>query len=51
MVQTAIILGVSRGTLYYWIKKSWLKPKRDNRGYPVFTVLDIENIIKWENQI
>lgn len=51
MVQAARILGVSRGTLYYWIKKSWIKSKRDHRGYPVFTTVDIENIIKWKNQI
>lgn len=51
MVQTAIILGVSRCTLYYWIKKGWIKPKRDYRGYPVFTTLDIEKIIKRKNQI
>ncbi|MDP2927625.1 MAG: MerR family transcriptional regulator [Candidatus Omnitrophota bacterium] len=49
MTQTARILAVSRGTLYYWIKKDWIKPKRDYRGYPVFTTLDIENIIKWRN--
>jgi len=51
MVQTAKILEVSRGTLYYWIKKGWFKPKRDYRGYPIFTTLDIENIIGWRNKI
>ena len=51
MTQTARILGVHRETLYYWIKKGWLKPKRDYRNYPVYTVLDIENIIKWKNSI
>ena len=51
MTQTARILGVHRETLYYWIKKGWLKPKRDYRNYPVFTVLDIENLIKWKNTI
>ncbi|MDD5015813.1 MAG: MerR family transcriptional regulator, partial [Atribacterota bacterium] len=50
MVQTARILQVSRGTLYYWIKKGWIKPKRDHKGYPVFTTIDIENIIKWKNK-
>ena len=51
MTQTARILGVHRETLYYWIKKDWLKPKRDYRNYPVFTVLDIEELIKWKNTI
>jgi DNA-binding NtrC family response regulator len=51
MTQVAVILGVHRQTLYYWIRKGWLKPKRDYRNYPVYTVLDIENIIKWRNSI
>jgi DNA-binding NtrC family response regulator len=51
MTQTAKILGVHRETLYYWIKKRWIKPRRDYRNYPVFTVLDIENLIKWKNTI
>lgn len=51
MIQTARILKVSRGTLYYWIKKGWIKPRHDYRGYPIFTTLDIENIIKWRNKI
>ena len=51
MTQTARVLGVHRETLYYWIKKGWLKPKRDYRNYPIFTVLDIENLIKWKNTI
>jgi len=51
MTQAARILGVHRETLYYWIKKGWLKPKRDYRNYPIFTVLDIENLIKWKNTI
>lgn len=29
MAQTARVLGVHRETVYYWIKKGWLKPKRD----------------------
>lgn len=51
MTQTAKILGVHRETLYYWIKKGWLKSKRDYRNYPIFTVLDIEKLIKWKNTI
>ncbi len=51
LTQAAGILGVHRQTLYYWIKRGWIKPKRDYRNYPVYTVLDIENIIKWRNSI
>ncbi|MFA5089738.1 MAG: hypothetical protein WC510_01735 [Candidatus Omnitrophota bacterium] len=49
--QTAKILRVPRQTLYYWIKKNWVKPWRDYRRYPVFTVFDIQKIIKWRNTI
>jgi DNA-binding transcriptional MerR regulator len=51
MMQAASILGVHRQTLYYWIGKGWIKPKRDHRNYPVYTVLDIENIIEWRNSV
>jgi transcriptional regulator with PAS, ATPase and Fis domain len=51
LTQAAHLLKVHRQTLYYWIKKGWLKPKRDSRNYPVCTVLDIENIIKWRNTL
>ncbi|MBU1922809.1 MAG: hypothetical protein KJ710_00900 [Candidatus Omnitrophica bacterium] len=49
--QTAKILDLPRQSLYYWIKKGWVKPRRDCRRYPVFTVFDIEEIIKWRNTI
>ena len=49
--QTAIILKVPRQTLYYWIKKGWVKPKRDYRNYPVFTVFDIGDIMKWRHRV
>ena len=51
ITQVAAILGVTRQTIYYWIKKGWVKPKRDYRNYPVFTVLDIEDLIKWKNTV
>ncbi len=51
MTQTAKVLGVHRETLYYWIRKGWIKPKRDYRNYPIFTVLDIESMMKWKNRI
>ncbi len=44
-------LGVARQTLYYWIKKGWVKPKRDYRNYPVFTEEDIRSIQKWRNTL
>lgn len=49
--QAAKILNVPRQSLYYWIKRGWVKPRRDYRCYPVFTVFDIEEIIKWRNTI
>lgn len=49
--QAAKILNVPRQSLYYWIKKGWVKPRRDYRRYPVFTVFDIEEIVKWRNTI
>ena len=51
LTQAAHLLKVHRQTLYYWIKKGWLKPKRDSRNYPVCTVLDIENLVKWRNSV
>lgn len=51
MTQTARILRVHRETLYYWIKKGWIKPKRDHRNYPVFTVLDIQGLKRWLNSV
>jgi len=44
-------LNVTRQTLYNWIKKGWIKPKRDYRNYPVFTNGDIENIKEWKNKL
>jgi transcriptional regulator with PAS, ATPase and Fis domain len=51
LTQTARILNMTRQGLYYWIKQGWIKPKRDYRNYPVFTVFDIQEIIKWRNTI
>ena len=51
LTQAAHLLKVDRQTIYYWMKKGWVKPKRDYRNYPVFTVLDIENIIKQRNSV
>jgi len=51
LTQAAHLLNVHRQTIYYWMKKNWVKPKRDYCDYPVFTVLDIESIIKWRNSV
>jgi len=44
-------LGITRQTLYNWIEKGWVKPKRDYRDYPVFTKEDIKNIEKWRQEL
>lgn len=49
--QAAKELGVTRQTLYYWIMKKWIKPKRDYRNYPVFTEEDIKNIQEWQDKL
>lgn len=51
LTQTAHLLKVHRQTIYYWLKKCWVKSKRDYRNYPVFTVSDIESMIKWRNSL
>jgi len=44
-------LGLTRQGLYYWIKKDWVKPKRDYKGHPVFTESDLIKIKKWKNKL
>lgn len=44
-------LGVTRQTVYYWIKKNWVTPKRDYRSYPVFTEKDLKSIKKWQHTL
>ena len=51
ITQAAKELGVARQTLYYWIKKGWIRPKRDYRNYPVFTEIDIKKTEKWRNTL
>ena len=46
LTQAAKEMGIHRQTLYYWIKKDWIKPRRDYRNYPVFTVLDHSGVEK-----
>ena len=49
--QAAKELGITRQGLYYWIKKGWVKPKRDYRNYPVFTKEDIKSIKDWRERL
>ena len=51
MVEAAKQLSVTRQTIYYWIKKGWVKPKRDYRDFPVFTDADIRNLKKWKEKL
>lgn len=44
-------LKVVRQTLYNWIEKGWIKPKRDYRNYPIFTAEDVEKIKKWRDKL
>ena len=49
--RTAERLNVHERSVRYWIKKGWVKPKRDYRNYPVFTDSDIEKIREWRNKL
>lgn len=51
ITHTSKQLGVTRQTLYNWIEKGWVKPKRDYRDYPVFTDKDIKDINKWRETL
>ncbi len=51
LTEAARQIKVHRLTLYYWIKKQWISPRRDYRGYPIFTKVDVKKIIRWRNKI
>ena len=51
MTELAEKLNISRQAIYKWIKKGWIKPKRDYRDYPVFTEEEVKKIIKWKATI
>ena len=51
ITHTAKELCVTRQTLYNWIEKGWIKPKRDYRNYPVFTKDDIKGIEQWRRKL
>ena len=44
-------LNVTRQTLYNWMKKGWVKPKRDYRNFPVFTKDDLKKINIWREAL
>lgn len=49
--QAAKLIGVHERTVRYWIRKGWVKPKRDYRNFPVFIDSDIAKIRKWRNTL
>jgi DNA-binding transcriptional MerR regulator len=51
LTEAAKELGLTRQGLYYWIKKGWANPKRDYKGHPVFTAIDLKKIKKWKDKI
>ncbi|MCX5784123.1 MAG: MerR family transcriptional regulator [Elusimicrobia bacterium] len=51
MVEAAKQLGVTRQTIYYWMKKGWVKPSRDYRDFPIFTETDLKKLKKWKETI
>jgi len=51
LTEAAKIVGVHRLTIYFWLKKGWIKVKRDYRNLPVFTEMDIKIINKWRNTL
>ena len=51
MTETAKLLGVHRQTMINWIRKGWVKPKRDFKNHPVFTGSDLKKIKEWKDKI
>jgi len=51
ITHTARVLGITRQTLYNWIEKGWVKPKKDYRNFPVFTEEDIKKIKEWRAKL
>ena len=44
-------LGVARQTIYNWIERGWVTPKRDYKGHSVFTDADLKKIKEWMNKL
>ena len=51
MTETAKMLGVHRQTMINWIRKGWVKPKRDYKDWPVFTDECIAKIKEWRETL
>lgn len=51
VMQAANLFGVHERTVRYWIRKGWIKVKRDYRNFPVFTAQDIRKIKKWRSTL
>ena len=51
ILQAAEILEVHERTVRYWIRKGWVKPKRDHRNYPVFTEDCLTKIKEWHETL
>lgn len=51
ITQTAKKLHISRQGFYYWIKKGWVKPRRNHCNYPIFTKKDIKKIKEWRVEL
>lgn len=51
VMQAASLFGVHERTVRYWIRKGWVKVKRDYRNFPVFTAQDIRKIKKWRSTL
>ncbi|MBU4311124.1 MAG: helix-turn-helix domain-containing protein [Candidatus Omnitrophica bacterium] len=51
MTEAAKILGVHRQTMINWIRRGWIKPKRDYKDWPVFTDECIKKIKEWRETL
>ena len=51
LTDVAKILGVHRQTVNHWVRKGWIKPKRDYRDWPVFTDECIKKIKEWREKL
>ena len=51
MTETAKKLGVHRQTMINWIRRGWVKPKRDYKDWPVFTDECIAKIKEWRDTL
>ena len=51
VMEAASLFRVHERTVRYWIRKGWIKVKKDYRNFPVFTTLDIRKIKKWRSTL